>query len=76
MKKKLRAILMFLLPASVCRVLFHMFRVKNIEIGKNCRIGFSLIIANKIKIADNMSIGHFNYLNINELYMGGVKCST
>ena len=71
MKKKLRAILMFLLPASVCRVLFKVFRVKNIEIGKDCKIGFSYVAADNIRLEAGSRIGHFNYVNIKSLQMGG-----
>ena len=71
MKKKLKAILMFLLPASVCRVLFKVFRVKNIEIGKNCKIGFTYLVADTIKLEAGSRIGHFNYMNIKKLQMGG-----
>ena len=73
MMKKLKAILMFLLPASVCRVLFKVFRVKNVEIGKDCRIGFSYVAADNIKMEAGSRIGHLNYVNVKSLQMGGVE---
>lgn len=73
MRKKLNAILIFLLPASVCRVLFKVFRVKNIEIGKGCKIGFSYVAADNIKMEAGSRVGHLNYVNIKSLQMGGVE---
>lgn len=67
MKKYLIAIVLFILPASVCRYLLLIFRIKTHRIAKGCRIGFSVIICDSIKLGQDTKIGHLNFVHIKRL---------
>ena len=66
MKKYFIAILMFLTPNLILRQLLKLLRIK---VGKNFKIGFSILISNKISITDDVTIGHFNFINIDNIQM-------
>ena len=70
MKKYFLAFLMFITPNLVLRHLLMLFRI---NVGKNFKIGFSILIANKISIDQNVTIGHFNFINVDHFKMGE-KC--
>lgn len=67
MKKYLIAIALFILPTFVCRYLFLIFRLKTHKIAKGCRIGFSVIICDSIKLGQDTKIGHLNFIHIKKL---------
>ena len=69
----LRIICLFLFPAGVTRLLFRLFRVKSVFIGKNCHIGFSLISCQDLFLADGSSIGHLNYIKNDKCHIAGGK---
>lgn len=60
-------ILLFLFPASFVRWLAFIFRLKNISIGRNVKIGFSWIVVGKLILADGVRIGHLNYLKVKSI---------
>ena len=70
MKKYFLAFLMFITPNLVLRHLLMLFRI---NVGKNFKIGFSILIASKISIDQNVTIGHFNFINVDHFKMGE-KC--
>ena len=68
MKKYIRAIILFIFPAYICRYLIML--LGGGKIGKGVHIGFSMIIVNELNIGDNANIGHFNIVKCNKLYIG------
>jgi len=65
------SLVFFIFPTCICRFLCLLFGGKNYSVGKNCHIGFSLIKAGKVILADNTNIGHFNVIKTNEIYIDG-----
>ena len=76
MKRKSIAFLLFLFPCSFCRFLFSLLNIQGVHIGRNCKVGFSLLLSPKIDLEDGSRIGHCNYINVNSFYLGGgiVRC--
>ena len=60
--KYLRAILYFILPSCLLRLLFR-------DIGKNAKIGFSIIITDKLFMASNCQIGNFVFILVPSVIM-------
>lgn len=67
MKKILIAIALFVLPTIICRYLLLIFRIKTHGIAKGCRIGFSIVICDIMKLGPNTKIGHLNFVHIKKL---------
>lgn len=67
MRFSLAALLCLVLPS--CKVKFFLLRLQGWTIGKNCRIGHSLINCPLVIIEDNVSIGSFNLISINKLIL-------
>ena len=63
---KIIALLLFALPTKLCRIL-PFIRSK---VGKNTKIGFSLIISDNLSIANDVRIGHFNLIKVHQLTIG------
>jgi len=55
----LRAVLLLLLPSALK---IHILRRGGARIGKSCRIGASLIVANDLVLEDHVTIGSFNII--------------
>ena len=51
--------LLIIMPNPI-KIMFY--RMMGAKVGKNCRIGLSIIDSEKIEIGDNVYIGHFNIL--------------
>lgn len=51
----------FLFPSSISRLFVNCFT--GFFIGKGVRIGFTLMLCDRIKIADGCYIGHFNLIS-------------
>lgn len=66
----IKAIVLLLLPATISRIVFNMFRVRSIRIGKGCKIGYSIILSRELIMDDGSSIGHFNILKNCKLKIG------
>lgn len=64
MKNVITTCLIFFLPSFILRPLL---RVLGHKIGKNVRIGFSIIKTKSISIEDNSKIGHFNLVLNDEI---------
>lgn len=64
--KLLRAIFILFTPS----VLLRLIKTDTFSIGKNSRIGFSLIISNNFHIGDNCSLGHFNFIHVDSFVCG------
>lgn len=64
LKKILILTLIFILPSALISVVLKFL---GFHIGKNLRIGFSLIYADKIYFGDNVKIGHLNLILIRRL---------
>ncbi|MGI9119202.1 MAG: FkbM family methyltransferase [Acidimicrobiales bacterium] len=46
-------------------------RLSGWTVGRNVRIGFSLVDADSVVLEDNVQIGHFNlFVNVNKLWLG------
>jgi acetyltransferase-like isoleucine patch superfamily enzyme len=59
----------FIFPWRVRRFLLRKFL--HFEIGRNARIGYSIILAHKVVLGDDASIGHLNFCKpIDLLYLG------
>lgn len=58
--KLTRAIICFCLPSSFAVFLMKLFKLG--ELGKNVKIGFSIIYIDKITMKDGSRIGHLNYI--------------
>lgn len=72
-KKLFMALMLFLLPTNVCRILFLLLRMSSVRIGKHSHIGFSYINCSQLEIEDGSSIGHLNYISCKELRIRGGK---
>lgn len=69
MKQAILQLLIMPLPWMIRR--FFLKRILNIEFGDGSKIGFSIILARKIKLGKNTRIGHFNICKpIDELIVG------
>lgn len=69
----IKSMTLFFLPTKVVRWFSFLFRSDTLKIGKNCHIGFSYIDCEKLELADNSRIGHFNFIHVDKLKMGGAK---
>jgi acetyltransferase-like isoleucine patch superfamily enzyme len=63
-KKITRLLFLFILPSPFLRGLNGILGIK---VGSNGRIGFSLIYCEKLVLAESGRIGHFNFININNV---------
>lgn len=59
--------MIFLFPTCFSRLIVNL--LPNMHIGKRCKIGFSLILCDKLDIADDCSIGHLNIIANKSLVM-------
>ena len=73
MKNFFISLSLFLLPTVFCRIVFLLFKIKTVQIGKKCHIGFSWLNCSKLILKDGSCIGHFNYIHNKELLLGGGK---
>lgn len=71
MKKFVIAFFIFFFPSSFCRILFKFFRITTVTIGKNVKVGYSIILCSKIVIDNNSLIGHMNFIKVREIYIEG-----
>ena len=69
--KYINAILLFLLPTFLMRFIYKLFQYKRIRISKGCRIGFSVIISDKIELTNKSRIGHLNFIKCNKILIQG-----
>lgn len=61
--------LIAVLPSALMRVCYRWFF--GYKVGKNVRIGFSVIDAKDCVIEDNVSVGHFNvFIGVKKLFVG------
>ncbi|MCQ2200464.1 MAG: hypothetical protein MJZ27_00090 [Bacteroidales bacterium] len=67
MKKLIVAVTLMFFPTNISRLLFRMFGCNRIKIGKGCKIGFSLIIADHIDLCTGTKIGHLNVFRVKKL---------
>lgn len=68
------ALMLFFLPARIVGLFCKILHYKNLSInGHNVRVGFSLILADKIELTDNSRIGHLNFIKCKQLVIGGIK---
>lgn len=67
MKNFFVLIICFILPSFILRSLL---RIIGFKIGKNVKIGFSIILTKNISLDDNALIGHFNWIQTESLVMG------
>lgn len=65
------AILLLFLPVRFVKIICKLFHHNNIVIGANVKIGFSLIIADKIVLSDASRIGHLNIIKCKQMLLGG-----
>lgn len=66
MKKTLTLFSILLLPSFLLRPILRLFRHK---IGKNAKIGFSIVMTNHIELGNNARIGHFNLIKIDSIVL-------
>ena len=64
MKRIIVLFICFFLPS---KILIPLLRLLGYQIGKNTRIGFSIIYVNNLKLLDNTKIGHLNLILNNKL---------
>jgi acetyltransferase-like isoleucine patch superfamily enzyme len=64
------AFILFILPSRISIHLAQRLSGGNFKVGKNCKIGFSVILADRIVLGNNIYIGHLNFMKILELNMG------
>lgn len=69
--KYIVSILLLFFPVRIVKIICKLFHCNNTIIGKNVKIGFSLIFADKIQLADNSCIGHLNFIKCKQMLMGG-----
>lgn len=62
----LRAIIIFLAPSALLRLV----KTSGFSIGKNSRIGFSLVLCKDFHLGDDCSIGHFNIIQTESFACG------
>lgn len=67
MRKLIVAIILLILPASISRLIFRSIRVRSIQIGKGCKIGFSFIFADYVELCAGSKVGHLNLIKIKRL---------
>lgn len=60
------AFICFILPSFILRVLLPLFGYK---IGKKFKLGFTILIVNKLEIGDSVTISHFNFIKVDSLEM-------
>lgn len=63
---KIITLLVFLSPSFLCK---YLLRISGVRIGKNVKIGFSIITSSIVEIEDDVVIGHFNLLLNNEIVL-------
>lgn len=61
-----RALLLFFLPSWMLRLLAP---VLGIELMKGARIGFSIVLIEKLKMKENARIGHFNFVKLRQVQL-------
>lgn len=72
--KYLVAVLLFLFPVRFVNICCKCLRYKGLNVhGKNIKIGFSLILCDKIDLSDNSRIGHLNLIKCKNLSMVSSK---
>lgn len=73
MTKYLIMILLFLFPTSWCRLL--LIRSKKYRIMKGAKIGFSILLIDRLYLSNKSIIGHCNLINIPKFYSdGSIRC--
>lgn len=72
--KYLVAVLLFLFPVRFVNICCKCLRYKGLNVhGKNIKIGFSIILCDKIDLSDNSRIGHLNLIKCKNLSMVSSK---
>jgi acetyltransferase-like isoleucine patch superfamily enzyme len=66
LKRLLRAVLLFLLPAILLR---HLAPLLGIRLGKGVSIGFSFVDAERLVLEEGARIGHLNFIRLKSVYL-------
>ncbi len=67
-RKGIVGMILFFLPTRIARVL--LVPIKSVSISRNAKVGFSLILADRIDLGEGVRIGMFNYICCSTIIMG------
>lgn len=68
------ALMLFFLPVRIVAFVCRCLRYKGLSVsGRGCKVGFSLVLADRIELSNGARIGHMNLIKCKRMLIGGGK---